>query len=233
MYTKPFPGNYKITSGFKPANRPNHTGIDWGCPKGTPLFAILGGKVTFSGLDQFGGAYIDIKLDNDYLARYIHLSRLDVKKGQRVEKGQQIGLSGGVKGEWGAGQSTGAHLHLAISKNGNASGFYDYKDIINDWNNNMPQVQSFNNSDIPTIVNKAGQNAGQQALTLFQVQAGNAKLQPGYMRLPQSIRDCADSSFYLITNYFTQCYCDRLDDIERLQKENTNLKAEIKNLKNK
>lgn len=114
--TTPFNGNFPITSPYGMRGGKLHKGYDFGLPQGTPLKAIGNGKITVATLDQYGGAYVDLLLDDGQKARYIHLSRFDVKVGQRVTEGQIIGLSGGAKGTWGAGLSTGPHLHLEIYK---------------------------------------------------------------------------------------------------------------------
>lgn len=115
---RPFNGNYALTQGF--GERPEvysqfgikgHNGLDYGLPHGTPLVAALDGKVTEVGNDATGyGAYV--KIENDAQGQlYGHMSRIDVKVGDTVYEGQQFGLSGGTKGSWGAGNTTGAHLH--------------------------------------------------------------------------------------------------------------------------
>jgi hypothetical protein len=218
MYSKPFNGNFPITSSFGMRGGKLHSGIDWGTPQGTPLLAIMSGTVTVSQIDQFGAGWVDIRLDNGYLARYLHLNWRDVSKGQRVEKGQKIGLSGGQVGTVGAGQSTGPHLHLAISKNGNPTGFYNYQDIISQWNNPpMPTVTRFSNSDIP-------KRAGNQALTLFQIQSQNAKTIKDYMTLETKVRQVIDNEFDISVHYL----CERL--IER-DKIIADLKKQLENLK--
>jgi hypothetical protein len=126
--------NYPITSpyGAKRTYTVNgvtyndvHDGIDFGIPQGTPLTLPPGGgfdgKVTYAGLDQYGGAYVDVKANSDGgVARFLHLSRIDVFVGQQVTSNQQIGLSGGLKDTWGAGLSTGSHLHFGLLVNNRA-----------------------------------------------------------------------------------------------------------------
>jgi hypothetical protein len=102
-----------------------HDGIDFAMPQGTPVTLPPGGsfdgKVTYAGLDQYGGAYVDVKANSDGgVARFLHLSRLDVHVGQQVTSNQQIGLSGGASNTWGAGLSTGSHLHFGLLVNNRA-----------------------------------------------------------------------------------------------------------------
>jgi murein DD-endopeptidase MepM/ murein hydrolase activator NlpD len=64
------------------------------------------------------GAGVDIVAPDGVVVRHWHLSRFDVENGAYVEAGQQIGLTGGAKGTWGAGFSTGPHLHWGTRVDG-------------------------------------------------------------------------------------------------------------------
>lgn len=99
-----------------------HNGIDIACPEKTPVYAAKSGIVydvwrsyyngsRFNGHKVYGGLIIIYHTDNT-ISLYGHLSRTDVQIGEWVEQGQQIGLSGGVKGKRGSGTSTGPHLHF-------------------------------------------------------------------------------------------------------------------------
>ena len=85
-----------------------HPAIDWPCARGTPIYASIAGRVSYLGTDFRegigSGAGVVIENNGDCLAW--HLSRLDVKVGDVVVVGQQIGLSGN------SGDSSGPHLHL-------------------------------------------------------------------------------------------------------------------------
>lgn len=87
-----------------------HQGIDLNVPKGTPVFAIKEGIILRSGLLDNYGLYIIINHEGGYSSLYGHLEQIFVKDGERVHKGQEIGLSGNT------GRSTGPHLHLEILK---------------------------------------------------------------------------------------------------------------------
>lgn len=89
-----------------------HAGIDIGVPTGTPITAADGGKVTFAGNNGGYGLLVMIDHGGNFSTRYGHNSKLLVKKGDRVYKGQKIALSGNT------GRSTGPHLHFEIRKNG-------------------------------------------------------------------------------------------------------------------
>lgn len=91
--------------------RPHH-GTDFGARKGTPLLAVYDGKVSFSGWMGGYGKVVKIKHPRGYESLYAHQSRIKVKRGQRVKKGQIIGYVGNT------GRSTGPHLHFGLKKNG-------------------------------------------------------------------------------------------------------------------
>jgi murein DD-endopeptidase MepM/ murein hydrolase activator NlpD len=98
-----------------------HNGYDWVVPQGTPVRAVASGTVFFAGNETpficpilgnitVSGLWIDIAHaapQELLLSEYGHLSRIDVKRGDSVKAGQQIGLSGTT------GCSTGPHLHFA------------------------------------------------------------------------------------------------------------------------
>ena len=94
-----------------------HDGIDFRAAQGTPLYATTSGKVKIYS-SQDGGNGVDIIRPDGNVTRAWHLSRFDVTNGQQVSSGDLIGLSGGAKGTWGAGNSTGAHLHWGVKFNG-------------------------------------------------------------------------------------------------------------------
>jgi murein DD-endopeptidase MepM/ murein hydrolase activator NlpD len=89
-----------------------HTGIDYGAPTGTPIFATANGKVTFSGRKGGYGKLIIVKHPNGYQTYYGHCSRLLKKPGQLVEQGQVIARVGST------GVSTGPHVHYEVRVNG-------------------------------------------------------------------------------------------------------------------
>ncbi len=91
-----------------------HLGTDFAARRGTPLLAVNAGKVIFSGTKGGYGKVVKIKHKGGYVSLYAHQSRIRVKKGQRVEKGQVIGYVGST------GRSTGPHLHFGLYRNGRA-----------------------------------------------------------------------------------------------------------------
>ena len=89
-----------------------HLGIDYGAPIGTPVQTIGDGHVIFAGRKGGAGNLIEIQHKNGYNTYYMHLSRILVRNGERVEQGQRIGLVGMT------GLATGPHLDFRIQHNG-------------------------------------------------------------------------------------------------------------------
>lgn len=93
-------------------NRAFHEGLDFTAVAGTPIYAAAGGIVTFSGQTNDYGLLVKIEHGSGLETRYAHASRLLVRNGQRIEKGQKIAEVGST------GRSTGPHLHYEIRLNG-------------------------------------------------------------------------------------------------------------------
>jgi murein DD-endopeptidase MepM/ murein hydrolase activator NlpD len=81
--------------GMPREGRPYHGGVDLRAPVGTVARAASSGTVVFGGqyADGSGGA-VELDHGDGVATRYLHLSRVDVKSGQRVSRGQQLGLTG-------------------------------------------------------------------------------------------------------------------------------------------
>jgi len=93
-------------------NRRFHSGIDIAIPSGTPVQAADSGVVLISGWNGGYGYFIAIDHGKGISTAYAHNSRLLVKEGDVVSKGQTIALSGST------GWSTGPHLHFEVRENG-------------------------------------------------------------------------------------------------------------------
>ncbi len=89
-----------------------HEGIDISLPIGSSVKACDGGKVTFSGYKNGYGLCVIVNHGGGYSTLYGHNSKLLVKAGQSVFRGQEITKSGNT------GRSTGPHLHVEVQKNG-------------------------------------------------------------------------------------------------------------------
>jgi len=90
-----------------------HAGVDFSAPRGTPIYAT-GDGVVVEVKTLFGGygKYIEVDHGFGYLTRYAHMSAFEVRKGQKVKRGEKIGYVGS------SGQSTSPHLHYEILKDG-------------------------------------------------------------------------------------------------------------------
>jgi murein DD-endopeptidase MepM/ murein hydrolase activator NlpD len=92
-----------------------HGAIDIPVDPGTTVMSIGSGVVDAVVPNHAtAGTYVQINHENGYYSRYLHLSGVDVRPGQRVTMGQRIGLSGGAPGAYGSGRSTGPHVHLDV-----------------------------------------------------------------------------------------------------------------------
>ncbi len=89
-----------------------HEGMDFSAAPGTPVYATGNGVVADAGWNSGYGNSIDINHGYDYLTRYAHLSKILVKQGQEVKRGDLIGLVGNT------GKSTGPHLHYEVRYKG-------------------------------------------------------------------------------------------------------------------
>jgi murein DD-endopeptidase MepM/ murein hydrolase activator NlpD len=94
-----------------------HMGTDYGAPVGTPVQAIGSGRVLFAGLKGGEGNMVHIAHSNGYETMYLHLSRMYVRAGERVEIGKTIGLVGMT------GLATGPHLDFRILQKGQYKNF--------------------------------------------------------------------------------------------------------------
>ena len=110
----------KITSSFGRRFHPilkkmkMHQGVDYAAPTGTPVQSIASGVVLHAGWQGSNGKLVSIKHSNGYVTHYAHLSQIKsgLKRGSKVTQKTVIGKVGST------GRSTGAHLHLGMSKNG-------------------------------------------------------------------------------------------------------------------
>jgi murein DD-endopeptidase MepM/ murein hydrolase activator NlpD len=85
-----------------------HQGLDYAVPTGTPVSAVNAGTVLLAGPLYFEGNCVVLDHGQGLLTLYLHLSEIKAKQGERVVRGQEIGVSGGT------GRATGPHLHLAV-----------------------------------------------------------------------------------------------------------------------
>lgn len=108
----------RVTSGFKMRFHPilqkwtAHLGVDYAAPTGTAVRSVGDGVIDFAGVQGGYGNVVFVRHRNNHVTVYAHLSRILVKRGQRVEQGQTIAASGAT------GWATGPHLHFEFRING-------------------------------------------------------------------------------------------------------------------
>ncbi len=116
---KPVVGGYRLSSHFNP-NRKHpvtgrvspHNGTDWATPTGTPIVSTGDGVVVMTRKHPYAGNYVVIQHGSRYKTRYLHLSKILVRKGQKILRGQRIGLAGAT------GRVTGPHIHYELIDRG-------------------------------------------------------------------------------------------------------------------
>jgi len=117
------PQNTPVTTGFIGSGFGNrldpfsgqkamHAGLDFAAPVGTPILAAAGGVVSAAEYNPAFGNMLVIDHGNGLQTLYAHASKLEVRPGDIVRKGQQIARVGST------GRSTGAHLHFEVHVNG-------------------------------------------------------------------------------------------------------------------
>jgi murein DD-endopeptidase MepM/ murein hydrolase activator NlpD len=85
-----------------------HQGLDYHAPRGTRVVAANSGTVLLAKRLFFEGNCVIVDHGQGLMTLYMHLSKFRVRKGQKVRRGQLLGLSGAT------GRATGPHLHLAV-----------------------------------------------------------------------------------------------------------------------
>lgn len=125
-----------------------HLGTDYAAPAGTPVQAIGSGVVTAAGRSGDAGNMVTVKHAGSYETQYLHLSRVSVRRGQRVEQGQQIGLVGTT------GLSTGPHLDFRVRRNG---AYVDFERL------RLPRTESLSVEEMAAFAQSRDRYAAQLA----------------------------------------------------------------------
>lgn len=97
---------------FNGDTKRRHWGLDFRAYLGTPIRSIAPGKVILVGNFYYAGNCVFLDHGNGVISMSVHMSKVLVKEGQMIKRGQKIGLSGST------GRSTGAHLHLGVFAQG-------------------------------------------------------------------------------------------------------------------
>lgn len=134
----------RVTSGFSLSryhpvlkrSRP-HLGVDFGAPEGTPVRAVGDGVVVSAGREGGHGNFVKIKHQGAYASSYSHLSKINVRVGERVQQGELVGAVGST------GLSTGPHLHFQ---------FWINDQIVNPLKLEMPQQEALPAEEMAAFV---------------------------------------------------------------------------------
>ena len=105
-----------------------HRGLDYHAAPGTPVTAANSGEVVLARELFYEGNCVIVDHGQGFATIYMHLSQLEVNEGQRLEKGQELGLSGAT------GRATGPHLHVAVRWQG------AYLDPAKLWALHLPEL---------------------------------------------------------------------------------------------
>lgn len=137
---KPVSSSYRLSSQFNATRKhpvtgrvAPHNGTDWATPTGTPIVSTGDGVVIMTRKHPYAGNYVVIQHGSRYKTRYLHLSKILVRKGQKVSRGQRIGLSGAT------GRVTGPHIHYELIDRGRA---------VNAMKANIPMAKSVPNNQM-------------------------------------------------------------------------------------
>ena len=131
-FATPVKDAFRFTSSFgfrrdpKTGGRRMHKGVDFAASLGTPLYATADGVVTHAGWQSGYGRLFKFQHEFGIETRYAHLSKLRVKVGQKVSRGDRIGDMGA------SGRVTGVHLHYEVRVGGKAVNPMIYIKAAND-----------------------------------------------------------------------------------------------------
>lgn len=112
--------NFSLSSGYGyrrdpiDSSRKFHYGIDFAAPTGTQVIAAADGVISFANRKNLSGNCVEISHAYNYETLYANLSKILVKEGQHVKRGEVIGLVGS------SGKSTAPHLHYEVKYKGDA-----------------------------------------------------------------------------------------------------------------
>ena len=137
-----------------------HLGVDYAAPTGTAVRSVGDGVVDFAGVQNGFGNVVILKHRSQHSTVYAHLSRINVRKGESVSQGQNIGAVGAT------GWATGPHLHFEFRVNG----VHHDPLTIARKSESMPVTAS-----AKPLFDKAAQQVRSQLAAAAQMQTGNAQ----------------------------------------------------------
>jgi murein DD-endopeptidase MepM/ murein hydrolase activator NlpD len=126
-------GNYFRKGNNKLYGKKGHSGHDY-VAVNNPIVYMKKGKVKYASFDNnsCGGTITIVPDGEDRKAIFCHMSEIYVSTGEPIKSGTIIGVSGGGKGQKGAGHSTGHHLHFGMKNRSDGGKFIDPNDYIDD-----------------------------------------------------------------------------------------------------
>lgn len=104
--------NRQVISGYGPRGRGFHNGLDIKAPHSSPVLAVAGGRVVYSGQQRGYGKVIMVDHGDGFMTTYAHLHSKDVSEGDVVAEGQAIGTVGTT------GNATTPHVHFEVRHEG-------------------------------------------------------------------------------------------------------------------
>ena len=107
----PLSSKFGVRRFFNGEERNPHAGLDFAVPTGTPIKTPAGGKVILTGDYFFNGNTVFVDHGQGFISMFCHMSKIDVKVGQQLARGEVVGKVGST------GRATGPHLHWNISLN--------------------------------------------------------------------------------------------------------------------
>ena len=107
----PLSSKFGVRRFFNGEERNPHAGLDFAVPTGTPIKTPAGGKVILTGDYFFNGNSVFVDHGQGFISMFCHMSKVDVKVGQQLARGEVVGKVGST------GRATGPHLHWNISLN--------------------------------------------------------------------------------------------------------------------
>ncbi|MBN9887311.1 DUF5930 domain-containing protein [Salipiger abyssi] len=125
-FAVPLKDPFRFTSGFGRRWGRLHAGTDFAAPHGTPIYATADGVVTHADWMSGYGRLVKIQHEFGIETRYAHMSKIRVKVGQRVSRGDRVGDMGNT------GRSTGTHLHYEVRVGGEPVNPMTYIKAAND-----------------------------------------------------------------------------------------------------
>ena len=153
----PDPSTYRMSSQFGTRVDPitheyrTHSGCDFACPPGNPIYVTGNGTVESVSFDLFGyGNCVVVDHGFGYKTRYAHMRTIYVTEGMKLKRGECLGESGN------SGRSTGPHLHYEVLYKGSAvnpTNYFDMEMSVDEFKNMVKKAEE----ESPNVIIRPGQ----------------------------------------------------------------------------